>query len=427
MSFQCGCLRLLVTGLLLLPITGCEKSAAEKIAERQLQDTKENDEEIEPPRPQSLLAEPTPQRSLADRKASPEKVVDRHSNGSLKFEYNIYVDDNGKPVKHGEEAQWYEDGKDNLQGQWVDGQRDGTWVAWHKTGQKWAEGEYRNSQPVGQWNYWDKEGKSAGARQDGVRVGVWRHWNKEGNTFAIGEYNNGIKNGKWLFCRSPESHPSMDIEFKDGIWHGNVTVYSTIGDPVCHYAYKEGTELRNKRAMYMPIKDRFGFPKQERIEAESGLGFYTTSMPALKPDVLEFTAGELGPFEPVDTVYEPYRKYFPNGQLRTHGQFRPGPDGKDIFHGEFVTWFSDGKKERSITYSDGLKHGQNTEWYENGEKKREGLCQDGKAVGQWMFWYASGRKKMELDFTNRTARLWEANGQEASTANYEQLAKGLLD
>lgn len=46
MSFQCGCLRFLVTGILLLPITGCEKSAAEKVAERQLQDIKKNDEEF---------------------------------------------------------------------------------------------------------------------------------------------------------------------------------------------------------------------------------------------------------------------------------------------------------------------------------------------------------------------------------------------
>ncbi len=156
-------------------------------------------------------------------------------------------------------------------------------------------------------------------------------------------------------------------------------------------------------------------------------GIILKGQPGPKLGDAEFTPEESGPFEPVSTVFQPYWEYWSGSQPRAQGQFRLGLHGEKVFDGEFVKWFFNGKKEQSIMFSDGIKHGRYTEWYENGEKKREGLYQDGKAVGQWVFWYASGRKKAELDVTIGMARFWEANGQEASDANYEQLAKSLLD
>lgn len=375
-----------------------------------------------------------PKTSLAERRAQPDKTTNRHPNGSLKAEYFSYSDDAGKQVKHGKEAEWHEDGKEKLQGQWIDGQRDGLWIAWHENGQKWVEGTYQRGQPVAQWAYRDKEGKSSGARQDGMKAGTWREWNREGKTFGVGEYLDGLKNGKWTFYGAllkhdtPSIFPSIDLEYQNDVWHGQMTVYNKVGEPEIHFLFDQGREVPDKRAMYVPAKDEFGFPTRRRVEGSDRLyGILLNSKTGPTPSDFAFTPADAGPFEPANSVYQPYTEYWSGGQLRAQGRFKLGLEGKKLFHGEVKKWFSNGKKEAVFTYLNGVKHGPYVEWYENAQKKREGAYQDDKAVGIWTFWYASGRKKAELDITKQTGRLWEANGQEASVADYERLARSLLD
>jgi antitoxin component YwqK of YwqJK toxin-antitoxin module len=378
-------------------------------------------------------------RTLADRKANPEKVTTRHSNGSLKSEYHSYLDDEGMEVRHGKEAEWYPDGKDRLTGQWVEGSREGKWAAWHENGKKWVEGSFRRNRAVERWSYWDSDGNPAGYRDDGVKNGLWKEWSANGKAVGVGQYKKGLKQGKWTFFAtnidfgSPSVYPALSITFWDDIWHGEVTLFNDKGEPEILSYYEGGREDTNRRAVYIDIPSRNPFARSygltDRVKTEQPYVGSEIGLPKwLNAEDFEFVPAVLAPFEPYTKVYHPYRTFWPVlGLPKSQGQYVYSEDGKKQYHGKCVEWFANGRRGAEIHFDHGTKNGLYSEWYDNGTKKREGEYLKGDPIGIWRFYYASGRKKAELDTSNQTGRFWEANGQESTKESAIELLKSLLD
>jgi len=111
-------------------------------------------------------------------------------------------------------------------------------------------------------------------------------------------------------------------------------------------------------------------------------------------------------------------KYFDyKGNLDETGYFE-----NDKKNGEWIAYFTSGKKRRVFNYSNGKKSGLNLEWYENGnirdsfdldkngnghglglyedgQKKYEGMFADGRKKGEWKYYYDMPGNKQSMTAT----------------------------
>ena len=82
------------------------------------------------------------------------KVEDFYENGQQRSEKN-YVD--GK--QHGKQEEWYESGQKWSQKNYVDGQEHGKYERWYENGQKMLEENYIDGKPHGKRIVWAENGK----------------------------------------------------------------------------------------------------------------------------------------------------------------------------------------------------------------------------------------------------------------------------
>jgi len=75
------------------------------------------------------------------------------------------------------EISFYESGNKRMEGEFIDGRRNGMWKYWYENGELWSEGYF----------------------QEGVRSGPVRTYHPNGERNTIGTYDNGVRIGKWKF------------------------------------------------------------------------------------------------------------------------------------------------------------------------------------------------------------------------------------
>ena len=105
-------------------------------------------------------------------------------------------------------------------------------------------------------------------------------------------------------------------------------------------------------------------------------------------------------------------------------------DSDKPYSGEAVWYYSNGQKEKEVTYKDGKWDGKWTGWYENGQKRVEETYKDGNADGAWTYWHEkTGQKRSEGTFkgVNRYGipikdgkwTDWYENGQKRTEITYK--------
>ncbi len=86
--------------------------------------------------------------------------------------------------------------------------------------------------------------------------------------------------------------------------------------------------------------------------------------------------------------------FFPDGRPRWNGNKNEG-----ISHGPYTMWYQEGRKKMEGEYKNGQKHGQSTMWHLNGAKWKEQKHMDGKPSGKWRTWNNQGVLIEEIDHT----------------------------
>ncbi len=88
----------------------------------------------------------------------------------------------GEREQHGPVNLWYENGQPLMQGQFVDGEREGTFTWYHPNGQRQLSGTYHAGKQVGQWVWWHENGLKAtqGAYDNEQPIGPWTWWDTNG-------------------------------------------------------------------------------------------------------------------------------------------------------------------------------------------------------------------------------------------------------
>lgn len=88
----------------------------------------------------------------------------------------------GEKVQHGPCNTWYENGQPQMQGQFTEGQKTGSWTWWHPNGQKQLAGQFEADEKTGPWIWWHPNGLKAveGHYEHDQPAGIWMWWDENG-------------------------------------------------------------------------------------------------------------------------------------------------------------------------------------------------------------------------------------------------------
>ena len=80
------------------------------------------------------------------------------------------------------EIGYYTDGTKRIEGEYLDGKRNGRWTYWYEDGKKWSEANYQADVRHGKSTVWHENGRKyfEGNYKSGDRVGRWRFWDEDG-------------------------------------------------------------------------------------------------------------------------------------------------------------------------------------------------------------------------------------------------------
>lgn len=105
-----------------------------------------------------------------------EEVINEYYPSGNLMKQSVYetIKDKRELVK---ETRYYENGTKKLEGEYLEGERNGNWTQWYENGFTWSEGEFAR----------------------GIRVGKSTVYNQDGTVHYIGFYKLGKPDGEWTF------------------------------------------------------------------------------------------------------------------------------------------------------------------------------------------------------------------------------------
>jgi antitoxin component YwqK of YwqJK toxin-antitoxin module len=113
--------------------------------------------------------------------ATESEIIDIWDNGRPKL-IRLYAEIDGEREAI-REITYYSDGSKNIEGQLLNGKRDGLWLSWYEDGSLWSEGQFTNGLRNGSAVVYYPNGQKMieGQYKNNERVGIWRSWDDEGH------------------------------------------------------------------------------------------------------------------------------------------------------------------------------------------------------------------------------------------------------
>lgn len=100
---------------------------------------------------------------------------------------------------------------------------------------------------------------------------------------------------------------------------------------------------------------------------------------------------------PPDSSYSgEYIDKYANGIVKFRGNFRFGER-----HGQWFSFYPDGKLWSEMHYDKGLRHGPNLTYYENGNIRYSGYYKMDQADSVWTYCDSTGKKVEVLTYKNK--------------------------
>jgi hypothetical protein len=137
---------------------------------------------------------------LAGLAPSQETRTETWPDGTQRAEYEIVLDLDGEPVKHGPYRAFHPVGTLAAEGAFARGAESGPWVLYHANGARAAEGRFADGMESGRWRTFRPDGaiESEGSYVRGARNGRWTFWRADGSKdlVASGLYRLEVYRGK---------------------------------------------------------------------------------------------------------------------------------------------------------------------------------------------------------------------------------------
>ena len=155
------------------------------------------------------------------------EVINKYRNGNIKEKY--FIDENNR--KNGSYQSWYENGKDEMKGEYKDGVLNGLCELWYENG--------RNGAPTGPLN----KNKAKLEYKDGVLNGLYQWWYENGQNNMKVEYKDGVRNGPYQSWYENGSS-KVKCEYKDGELYGLYQSWCENGNKKVEYEYRDGEIIK---------------------------------------------------------------------------------------------------------------------------------------------------------------------------------------
>jgi antitoxin component YwqK of YwqJK toxin-antitoxin module len=110
-----------------------------------------------------------------------KKVVEEsYSDGSPKVEK--FYKGEGANKEMVKEVRYYSNKQKQMEGEYKDNKRNGSWVYYYENGNKWSEGSFKNGLDDGKRTVYYEDGQKRyeGNYNNGKQVGVWTFWDEKG-------------------------------------------------------------------------------------------------------------------------------------------------------------------------------------------------------------------------------------------------------
>lgn len=298
---------------------------------------------------------------------SVEIIRDRFSNGRVRIERQVALDQEGNFVNHGDYQEWNEAGDLVVTGKYEMGKKQGSWVRICQAKESKLFQSYPYDKSKGPFH-------STAEFVNGEMDGFWTITDSDNRVISQVQLAGGLREGQSTFY-----HPSGSIQFqfdcKDGILNGRFLEQDTKGKTLRDEQFVLGKKLTNQREFY----------PNKAIKADYQVLSATQDLKSRD----NFDSSTLATFDSkLDSVRTgSFVLYHQNGEVRARGVYE-----HDQLVGEFICWYDNGQKEVVGNYDNGKQDGKWTWWHSNGMRKATGNYTEGKLSGDVLAWNEQGRR-----------------------------------
>lgn len=271
------------------------------------------------------------------------ELVQHHPDGSVRSKLKMV---NSK--LHGPALWTLPNGTKDVEGTFLNDERDGKWTFYHENGKKRLEQQYRYGKLVG---------ASTEFFDDGTVESVY--------TYVDGRVHGPAKefhyNGK----------PAMTIEYAYGVRHGVYTTYAYDGTPQMVRFYVKG--------------DLVGYGSPDATGAVKDTIPLAAGAIALRTQFADGTVSREIAYRN-EEVDGDFKEYHPNGKVMEEATYKVGN-----IQGNMTSYYASGKVHVVSPYGEGGLHGVWKEFRENGNLKETETFVHGRSHGEHTFYDANGK------------------------------------
>jgi hypothetical protein len=146
----------------------------------------------------------------------PSTFGDHYVTGELRMLRYARRAADGELVNDGSYTLYYQDGQPELEGEYVDGVRQGLWRWFYEDGTPKAQCRYVDGE--GPYTAWYENGQLLlqGQLDGEKRVGEWTEYARSGEKAIQGAYVDDTQHGWWTYWREGDPEPAFRIRWDHG-------------------------------------------------------------------------------------------------------------------------------------------------------------------------------------------------------------------
>ncbi|MFV2070027.1 MAG: toxin-antitoxin system YwqK family antitoxin [Pirellulales bacterium] len=311
-----------------------------------------------------------------------ELIRERYPNSRVKIERQVTQDSQDNFINHGKWKMWDLAGKVIAEGQFIEGQRDGTWV-------RWVRGNESKLFAMRPFTQFRGPFLSQASFRNGSLDGTWSIYDSKKRRICQWEYTDGIRDGKWMWWYA-NGRKMREVEYRDGDIDGTYQEWNPEGKLVISDRYQEGRKLARKVIHYAgSLKQSEGMYLHAKLVVRGDDDWWNCSLAVF------------------------------------------ATQGSDEKHGTWTSWYKNGQVKLEGKYDHDMQVDTFTWWHPNGQKAAEGGYRDGKQVDKWTWWHKNGLKAIQGDFNLGTPASrwtwWQEDGKVAQKADFSHSVGQVVD
>lgn len=304
-----------------------------------------------------------------------ELVRERFSNGNVKVEREVALDDDQNYINHGSWSSWSLEGAMTARGQFRFGKPHGDWVRWYEgvSGKLFEDPLYQGFEPPFRGEI---------SLRNGQLHGSWSIYDARDRLASSWEFAHNVREGQSVW-RHPNGQIAREVEFHGGQLDGDLIDRDENGAVTHKTSFVNGREL---------VRDMLTRADGSKIHEGWILKAHTIHNPRYdwwNANVTAQAAAESESLRHGKWIF-----WRANGERRVAGQYDLGKKS-----GEWMWWYESGQRQTRGSFKNDVQEGEWVWWHPNGHRRTVGLFENGEAAGAWSSWDTQGKLQSVANYS----------------------------